>query len=292
MAKRATMSDFGPVIIAYLAVLGVFAAMLAFLPQGPLLRALIADILATYVIFAFSRAYNNSSFYDAYWSVIPPIIAGYWWLVAAPDTVDPVRGYIVLALITWWALRLTINWASHWEGLSHEDWRYPPIREKAGKHAAFADLMGIHMFPTLIVFASLLPVYAVSMYGTRPFGWLDWIALLVTSGAILIETIADIQLHSFIKTKKKGEFIQTGLWKYSRHPNYFGEWGFWTGLMLFGLAAHPGGWWWIMPGAAAMTMMFVFVSIPLMDERSLASRDGFDAYMKRTSPFLLWPPKS
>ncbi|MGB0906648.1 MAG: DUF1295 domain-containing protein [Maricaulaceae bacterium] len=283
--------DFIPIIIAYIAVFIVGGGLLCVLPYGVLVNTLVADIAATFVIFAFGRVYKNSSFYDAYWSVIPPAIAAYWYYVLGTDA-NAVRAMIVIALTVWWGARLTINWASHWEGMTHEDWRYPPIRERAGKLAPLADLMGIHMFPTLIVFASCLPIYAVMKYGSAPLGVFDYIAFAVTAAAILIETFSDIQLHNFIKIKEKGEFIKTGLWRYSRHPNYFGEFGFWFGLALCGLAAHPNGWMWIIPGAAAMGAMFAFVSIPLMDERSLASRDGYTEHMKRTSAFILWPPKA
>ena len=84
--------------------------------------------------------------------------------------------------------------------------------------------------------------------------------------------------------------MQTGLWKYSRHPNYFGEMSFWIGLMLFGLAAHPEGWWWIMPGGIAMTAMFFFVSIPLIDDRSKENRPGYDEHMKKVSAIIPWFP--
>jgi len=166
-----------------------------------------------------------------------------------------------------------------------------PIRDKAGRHELWADLGGTHLFPTLIVFAALLPVYAVTSLGASQLGLLDVIAFVVTAGAILIETIADIQLHKFNANKKTGAFINTGLWKYSRHPNYFGELGFWVGLMLFGLAAWPSGWWWITPGAIAMALMFFTASIPMMDERSLASRDGYKEHMERVSALIPWFPK-
>lgn len=288
--------DFIPIIIAYVVTFAVGVLLIKVLPQGVLVKTLIADIGATFVIFAFGQIYKNSSFYDAYWSVVPPVIAVYWFYAVGVNVdgseVNAARAMIVIALTVWWGARLTINWASHWEGMSHEDWRYPPIREKAGKLAPLADLMGIHMFPTLIVFAACLPIYAVMKYGTGPLGVFDYIAFTVTAAAILIETISDVQLHRFIKIKKKGEFIKTGLWRLSRHPNYFGEFGFWLGLALCGLAAHPSGWMWIIPGAAAMGAMFAFVSIPLMDERSLESRDGYADHMKRTSAFVLLPPKT
>ena len=107
----------------------------------------------------------------------------------------------------------------------------------------------------------------------------------------IYESVADYQKRDFRKSHDPHtEFINTGLWSRSRHPNYFGEMSFWIGLMLFGLAAHPEGWWWIMPGGVAMTAMFFFVSIPLIDDRSKENRPGYDEHMKKVSAIIPWFP--
>jgi steroid 5-alpha reductase family enzyme len=283
------------ILLAYIVCIAAAAAVLyggwVALPQP--WDALLADVVATLVIFAFSRAFRNSSFYDAYWSVIPPLLALYWYYAHPQAGIEPTRAALVIALVWLWAIRLTANWATFWEGLHHEDWRYPIVRARAGKHAVLADFFGIHLFPTVIVFAGCLPVYAVLTRGSAPLGWLDALALVVTLGAILIETLADLQLHAFIKHKKTpGSFITSGLWAWSRHPNYFGELSFWWGLMLFGLAAAPDQWLWIVPGALAMTAMFVFASIPFMDERSVARRPAYAEHMQKVSALVPWPPKT
>lgn len=282
--------DLIPVSIAYAVTIFGAALTLYVCQSGFLLNALWADLVGTVIIFAFGRYYKNSSFYDAYWSVIPPLLAVYWLVFHVSPDVDATRQAMVLILVWLWGIRLTANWATYWEGLTHEDWRYAPIREKAGKHKAIADFLAIHLFPTLIVFFACLPIFAAVSVGDNALNWLDWIAFIVVSGAILIETIADLQLHAFLPNRKEGEIMQTGLWKYSRHPNYFGEMSFWIGLMLFGLAAYPEGWWWIMPGGVAMTAMFYFVSIPLIDDRSKENRPGYDEHMKKVSAIIPWFP--
>jgi len=282
--------DFIPIIIAYVLALALGTFLFLKLPWSVLINTLVADLAATVLIFGFARAYKNSSFYDAYWSIFPVAIA-LWWSHLYITDVEIERVLIVFGLIVLWGLRLTWNWASHWPGLHHEDWRYQPIRDKAGKFELLADFFSTHLFPTLIVFACLLPVHAVMNLSHEPLNWLDYLAIIVTLGAIFIETIADLQLHKFNASKKPGDHISTGLWKYSRHPNYFGEYGFWAGLTLFGLAAWPQGWWWIIPGVICMGLMFAFASIPMMDDRSLASRKGYADYMKKTSAFIPLPPK-
>lgn len=283
--------DLIPVTAAYgVALAGAVLALMYF--DGSLLwKTLLADLVATIIIFLFSRFYRNSSFYDAYWSVIPPLLVLVWALYHVSPDINPARQAMVMILVWLWGIRLTANWASHWPGLQHEDWRYKPIKQKAGNFELLADFGGIHLFPTLIVFAACLPLYAAACIGNEPLNWLDLIGFIVTSSAIIIELVADLQLHRFVAHKKPGETLKSGLWRYSRHPNYFGEMSFWFGLMFFGLASHPQGWWWIMPGAIAIALMFFFVSIPLMDKRSVERRPEYAEHMKAVSAIVPWFPK-
>ncbi|HME15963.1 MAG TPA: DUF1295 domain-containing protein [Mycobacterium sp.] len=109
---------------AYVVAIGVAALWLVWgVGTGRLwLDTLIADVLATLVVFAFSRVYHNSSFYDAYWSVIPPLLLFYWW---SQSGVHQLRCWLIAAVVVAWAVRLTANWVYAFPGLHHEDWRYP-----------------------------------------------------------------------------------------------------------------------------------------------------------------------
>ena len=278
------------VFVAYVVALFAGGASFYWLDHGPLVNALLADILATVVIFGFSRAHGNSSFYDAYWTVIPPFIALYWLVVGEGLTV-PLRELLLMAGVLYWATRLTLNWAVYWEGMHHEDWRYQMLRDKAPGIAWLTDFFGIHLIPTLQVFAGLLPVYAVFHYGSEGFGMLDVIAAIVLFGAVTIQMIADFQLHRFIGRRQEGEHLDTGLWAWSRHPNYFGELGFWFGLFLFGLAAYPQGWYWYGVGIALMALLFLLFSIPMMEKRSLQRRPNYQEVIDRTSMLIPMPPR-
>ena len=288
--------------LAYVVTLGVGWITLLALGQSPIWDMFWADIAATVAIFIFSRLYKNSSFYDAYWSVIPPLIALYWALEATAIeataieatavAVDGTRAWLVIVLVWLWGIRLTVNWATYWPGLEHEDWRYGPIKTNAGKWNALADFSAIHLFPTVIVFVACLPIYAAVAMDARPLNWLDYVAAAVTALAIIIELLSDIQLHRFLAHRKEGEIMKTGLWAYSRHPNYFGEWLFWAGLALFGIAAVPSAWWWVLPGAIAMLVMFLVASIPMIDKRSVERRPEYEAHMARVSGFVPWFPKT
>ena len=279
------------ITFAYIVTLVIAWGALEVLDQSPLWNMFWADIAATVAIFVFSRLYKNSSFYDAYWSVIPPLIALYWTMAATAQGIDMTRAWLVVILVWLWGVRLTANWATFWPGLEHEDWRYGPIKTNAGKWNALADFSAIHLFPTVIVFAACLPIYAAVAMDARPLNALDYLAAAVTLIAILIELVSDIQLHRFLTHRKPGEIMKTGLWALSRHPNYFGEWLFWAGLALFGLAAVPSAWWWVLPGAIAMLVMFLVASIPMIDKRSVERRPEYQAHMARVSGFVPWFPK-
>lgn len=282
------LDSFGIVVFAYIITLAVAAwVWSATASLGPLWSVVLADFAATVVIFAFSMKLDNGSLYDAYWSVVPPVIALAWLGAAQPDT-STARQVVVVTLVFAWAIRLTYNWARGWPGLHHEDWRYLDLYTKAPKW--LISFFGIHLFPTIMVLLGCSGLVPALVHGTRAWSALDSLALVVTATAILIETVADEQMRAFARTKQPGEIMQSGLWAWSRHPNYFGELSFWWGLFLFGLAADP-TWVWTIVGPLAMTAMFAFASIPLLDERSRQRRPGFEEYMQRTSAILPRRPR-
>jgi len=257
----------------------------------PLLEVLIADIVATCVVFGFSMFSNNSSIYDPYWSVAPIVIA--MWFATDLDANAPgIRQGCVLALTFAWGARLTYNWSRHWKSLEQEDWRYVNIRDQTKLMYWPASFLGIHLFPTLMTFLGCAPMWYALSSGTRDFGVIDVAAVVVTATAIVIETLADRQLYDFVESKpEQGTILNTGLWAWSRHPNYFGEMMFWWGIALFGIAAAPGIMWQL-AGAIAITVMFISVSLPMIEKRMRARRTGWDAYAKKVSILVPMPPKS
>lgn len=279
------------IVVAYTAAIAAATLYLFYAGEGNYLwHAFIADTIATLVIFVFSRSFKNSSFYDAYWSVIPPLLLLYWFY-SAGDISNNLRYYLITIPLWFWAIRLTFNWAKHWQGIHHEDWRYPMVRDRFPKLEFFSDFFGTHYFPTVMVFIAMMPVYASLHLATREVNALDYLAFIVGMSAGIIQLISDHQLHKFIATRKPGEIMQQGLWAYSRHPNYFGEISIWASMALFGLAAYPEGWWWQIIGFVAMTLMFVTVSIPFMEKRSLERRPNYQSVIDSTSMLIPLPKK-
>ena len=263
----------------------------AALEAPPLLEALVADVVATVVIWALSERLHNASLYDPYWSVAPPVIAVAW---AVGGDGDATRAAVVCGLVAAWGVRLTLNWATGWRGLGHEDWRYRKLRADTRGRLPFwvVNLGGIQLMPTLLVFAGLLAVYPAVTSDAHAFGALDVVALIVTAAAIITEATADLQLRAVTRDPAhRGAIADRGLWARSRHPNYLGQIGFWWGLWLFALAADP-AWWWTVVGPLAMVVLFVVVSVPMMDARSLARRPGYAEHMAAV-PALIprWTPR-
>ena len=278
------VESFALVTFAYLVALAVAMWLIG---RGdsehPVSVLFVADLAATVVIFAFSMRLDNGSVYDPYWSVVPPLVALYWIGNARHGSL--ARQVVVTALVFAWGIRLTSNWARGWPGLHHEDWRYVDLYAKSGMPKWMISLLGIHLFPTVQVFLGCLALLPALAHGGPRFGFLDGVALVITGGAILIETVADEQMHRFARRKQPGDVMAEGLWAHSRHPNYFGELGFWWGLFVFGLAANP-SYWWTIVGPLAMTLMFHFASIPLLDRRSLARRSAYAEHMQRVNALI------
>ena len=276
--------------IAYVVAIAVGAAWLVWgVHTGRLwLDTLVADILATLVIFAFSRVYGNSSFYDAYWSVIPPVLLFYWW---SQSGIQQLRCWLIAVVVVLWAIRLTANWLYAFPGLHHEDWRYPMFRERAGRWEFVVDLVTIHLIPTLLVFAGMLPAYVAVTRPGGDIGWLTDTAFVVGLAAVILELVADAQMHRFIRDRRDGEAMDRGLWSWSRHPNYFGEFSFWVSLALFGVAVAPSDAWWVCLGALGMLGMFLGGSIPMMETRSLERRPDYQDVVDRVPRFVPRPPR-
>ena len=248
------------------------------LPLDWRLSLLIADMAATVFTFLFSLLFRNASVYDPYWSVQPPVI-----LVAfAMGRELTLFGILLLAAVSFWALRLTANWAYTFGDLTHEDWRYRMLREKTGRWYPVINFVGIHAVPTLVVWGCTLPAVFAIREGLS-LSVLSAVFLALSLGAALLQGTADVQMHRYRK-HRDGAFCRSGLWKYSRHPNYLGEILMWWGVGLSVVAACPAAWGYL-AGALANTALFFFVSIPLADGRQ-SRKEGFAEYKKQTRMLL------
>jgi hypothetical protein len=267
-------------VVVLLYVLAVGAGIATFIglrDLHPTVSVLIADLVATVVVFIGSMVVRNSSMYDAYWSVIPPFVA---WAFAAEGHHIPVgRTVLLMVALNVWALRLTSNWARGWPGLGHEDWRYGMLRKDAKVPGWIIDFSGVHLYPTLQVWVASLGMYAALTLGTKRLNALDWVAGAVVVLAALLQFVADEQMRAHRRTSPSVP-CRSGVWGLSRHPNYFGEATVWWGVWLFGVAGNPSSWWWTLIGPVSMSALLRGASTPMMDKRSLERRPGYEVLIR------------
>lgn len=259
--------------IIYILATGVGVFTYLALPLDLWLSLLIADVVATLFTFAFSVVLKNASVYDPYWSVQPIVIVASFAIDGAS-----LSGVIVLTVIALWAIRLTYNWAYTFYGLDFQDWRYTMLCEKTGRLYPIVNLVGIHLVPTLIVYACTLP--AVILVESRAeLNPVSLIFTLLSLFAVGLQLFADRQMHAYRKNRQT-TFIRTGLWKHSRHPNYLGEILMWYGVGFYCVINMPSAWYLII-GAILNNALFLLVSIPLADGRQ-SRKEGFAEYKKET----------
>lgn len=242
------------------------------------LALLIADVVATAVTFLFSVIFGNASVYDPYWSVQPPVIL---IALAWGRELNPL-GILLILVVSFWAIRLTANWAYTFANLKHQDWRYTMLKEKTGIFYPVINFVGIHMVPTLVVYGCILPAGYAIMNGVN-ITLASVLFLCISLFAAIMQGIADIQMHKFRKNRT-APFIRVGLWKYSRHPNYLGEILMWWGVALCVVCAQPRAWY-LTAGAIANTALFLLVSVPMADGRQ-SRKEGFAEYKKQTRMLL------
>ena len=244
---------------------------------------LVWHITATIIIFLFSKIHNNSSIYDPFWHLAPIPIVFY---IASQSSLSYFQQYLVLSAFLFWALRLTYNWFLNWTNLNHEDFRYIDLKNNNKLLAFVNDLFGIHLIPTLIVNVSLYPIYIALTSGN--LNNLVYVGFILIILAVVVQYIADSQMRDFRKDQKNfGKTMKYGLWKYSRHPNYLGEVSFWFGLYIFAVASGSTSIW-LLACPMVMLALFVFISCPMMDNRSLKKRSDYKEYMDKTPQLIMW----
>lgn len=194
---------------------------------------------------------------------------------------------VTLILTLLWGVRLflhvtTRNWRKK------EDYRYTQLGELGTVTLWARTFTNVFLLQGVLMLLISLPVIAVMSAQTEPQQIVAVIGASIWLYGIVFETIGDYQLSQFLKTKKKGQIMQSGLWRYTRHPNYFGEVTSWWGAAIIALAY---GQLWGLIGAATITILILKVSgIPLLEKRYENDR-AFQSYAKRTSMFIPLPPK-
>ena len=250
-----------------------------------LLAGLTIALLLPAGVWIISLVKRDVSIVDSLWSLLFLALSVVYLLTA--DTTS-LRGQIVFALVLLWSLRLAIyiTWRNWGEP---EDSRYAAMRQKHDPGFAFKSLFIVFLLQGLIAWIVAMPLYAAISSDT-PFGMLDGLAVLLVIGGVLYESIADYQLAAFkADAGNHGKVMDKGLWRYSRHPNYFGECCVWWGFFLFAVAT--GGWWTII-SPVLMTILLLRVSgVTLLEKDIVERRPGYRNYIARTNAFIPGAPR-
>jgi steroid 5-alpha reductase family enzyme len=197
----------------------------------------------------------------------------------------------VLVLVSLWGLRLSIYLA--WRNLGKgEDFRYREFRRKYGPERYWwVSYFQTFLLQGVLMMIVSLPLLAVSAgTGSNTLGVIDFVGILVWVTGFTFEAGGDLQLARFKgNPKNKGKVLNTGFWKYTRHPNYFGDSAAWWAYALFSIAA--GGYWQVI-GSVIMTLLIIRISgVALLEKTLVDTKPEYRDYIRRTSAFLPWFPK-
>lgn len=251
---------------------------------------LVAALGLLTLVWVASLVRKDASLVDRVWGLGFVILAWVYRAAAepGPSGSEAVRG-LAVAMVTLWGLRLAayLTWRNWGHG---EDSRYRAMRARGGPNWPFLNLFTVHWGQALVMWVVSLPVLA-AVRGTASAGHpLVWLGVALWLLGFGFETVGDLQLVRFkADPANKGKVLDRGLWRYTRHPNYFGDACVWWGI--FGLAAASGAWWTVI-GPLVMNGLLVKVSgVALLEKQLAKTKPQYRDYIRRTSAFLPRPPR-
>jgi len=253
----------------------------------PALVASLAAVMALMVgLWLVSLPLRNASIVDIFW--------GPGFVVAAAAAMAAVgspwaRGWLALALVMIWAARLAIHILLRNRGKG-EDFRYRAWREGAGPRFAWVSLFQVFLLQGVLLWVISHPVQAAATRGGG-LTWLDAMAVVAWAVGFIFEAVGDQQLVQFkAAPANRGRVLRTGLWAWSRHPNYFGDALQWWAFYLFALGV-PGGWVTVY-SPILMTILLLRVSgVGLLERKLVETKPGYRAYVRQVSAFIPWFPR-
>jgi len=229
---------------------------------------------------------KDASIVDPFWGLAFVLVA--WVSIAASGELSP-SALLIAVLVSLWGLRLSgylfwRNWGQP------EDYRYQAMRKKHGNRFPIVSLFTVFILQGLLALVIALPVQ-VGIATAQGWSLLVLAGILIWLAGLFFETVGDLQLTRFkSEPANRGRVMDRGLWRYTRHPNYFGDFLVWWGLFL--VSARADSWWWTIAGPLLMSFLLIRVSGVRLLESSLRSRvEGYEAYKRRTSAFFPLPPK-
>ena len=239
------------------------------------------------VLWLISLSLKNSSIVDIFWGA-GFVIANWAYFLLAPDGFI-IRKLLISILVTLWGFRLSLHILMRNLG-KPEDFRYQKWRDENGSAWWWRSFFKVFLLQGILLWLISAPLLAVQI-GAKPqyLTVLDWLGVILWIIGFYFEAMGDLQLKRFLANPaNKGKIMNKGVWRYTRHPNYFGDSAQWWGYFL--IAASVGGWWTIF-SPIMMTFLLVRVSGAALLEKSMSKTSGYREYMESTSGFIPWFPR-
>lgn len=253
------------------------------------LSGLAAALVLVLLVWLGSLVRRDASIIDIFWG---PGFAVLAWVYAAWGDGWQPRKLLALGLVTVWGVRLAahILWRARGKG---EDYRYREMRERHGARFWWVSLFAVFLFQGVLLWLISAPLLQ-AVRATGPPGWtgLDLAALLLFVFGFLFEAVGDLQLARFRSDPAShGKVLRSGLWRYTRHPNYFGDAVVWWSFFVLALAT-PGALWTVFSPVLMTFLLLKISGVGLLEKKLRRTRPEYEEYVASTNAFLPWFPRS
>ncbi|PIA34975.1 hypothetical protein AQUCO_03700317v1 [Aquilegia coerulea] len=262
----------------------------------PLLLAIFLFFMNVDVLFWIISLIQSSHWMiDLYWTVLPVMLVNYF-ATHPHSKFNALRSIVMMSLTYTWSIRLSHSYfrRERWQCGAREDWRFTSMRKQYGKRWWWLSFFAVYISQQVLMMGVCLPMYAVHSVD-KPWNMWDTTATIICVCGIICAYFADTQLHKFLskndELKEHGKpseaILDKGLWRYSRHPNYFGEQVWWWGLVVFGWNVGYG---WTLIGSLMNSLCLAYVT-GLVEQRMLKHEyrsNAYQRYQKTTSVWIPW----
>ena len=255
-----------------------------------LARNLALIMVVMLALWALALRLKDVSFIDGVWGLGMVLLAGATFVQTDGD---PVRKGLLMGLCALWGVRLGVHLLKRWRAHGPDKRYQALLKDRADRGQGFgsASLMFVFMPQAVLLWLTCLPVQLGQVAAAPAVGWIGWIGAALAVFGVVFETVGDAQLAAFKRDPdSKGEVLDTGLWRYTRHPNYFGDACVWWGLWLVAAETTPG----LFAVIGPIFLTFILTKwsgAPTTEGGMHKSRPGYADYVARTSGFFPLPPK-
>ena len=255
-----------------------------------MLGVLVVVVITMSILWLISLWRPDASVVDPFWGTGFVIVAGYAF-VTTPTAQNATRCLLLVALTAIWGLRLSLYLM--WRNLGHgEDRRYKAMRDYHRASFWWVSLLTVFLLQGVILWIVSMPIQVtIFRASTSPLGWIDLAGVSLWCIDLFCEAVGDWQMARFqADPNNSGQVMDRGLWRLTRHPNYFGDFCIWWGLYLITASAGSG---WTVFSPLLMSFFLLKVSgVTLLEKTITARRPDYAAYQARTSAFFPWWPKN